>query len=95
MSRRLVLTPGFQRAYRRFAKKNPNHRQRLDEVLSQMQEDVFASSLATHKLSGNLRHFWASACGYDCRIVFSLKIDPDTGQEILFLINIGTHDEVY
>lgn len=63
MNRGLVLTPGFQRAYRRFVKKNPDLRKRLDHVLSRMQDDVFEPSLATHKLSGNLRQFWASACG--------------------------------
>jgi len=30
---------------------------------------------------------------YDCRIVFAF--DPDTGEEMIVLIDLGTHDEVY
>mgnify|MGYP000600759281 CR=1 FL=1 len=35
------------------------------------------------------------SCGYDCRIIFSLESDPETGEEMLVLLDVGTHDEVY
>jgi len=57
--------------------------------------DAFAPSLATHRLSGRLHGLWASSCGYDCRIIFSIKTDPDSGNEVILLLDIGTHDEVY
>jgi len=37
----------------------------------------------------------ACSCGYDCRVVFSLEIDEDSGGEVILLVDIGTHDEVY
>lgn len=92
--RRLVLTTSFQRAYRKQVKKSRSLQAQIDDTLRQMEDDLFAPALSTHKLSGNLAGLWASACGYDCRIVFSLENDPD-GQEVILLIDLGTHDEVY
>ncbi|HEY9621708.1 MAG TPA: hypothetical protein V6C78_15210 [Crinalium sp.] len=52
--RPLVLTPKFKRAFRKFVKRNADLQQRIEEALQQMEVDVFAPSLATHKLSGKL-----------------------------------------
>jgi len=67
----------------------------MEETLRQIQADVFAPRLGAHKLSGELSGLWACSCGYDCRIVFALETDPATGEEIVLLLDIGTHDEVY
>jgi hypothetical protein len=32
---------------------------------------------------------------YDCRIVFSIETAPTTQKEVILLLDIGTHDEVY
>lgn len=61
----------------------------------QMQEDVFAASLGTHKLSGTLEGLRACSCGYDCRIVFSIERNLVGDREFIVLLDIGTHDEVY
>lgn len=60
-----------------------------------MRDDVFYSPLGTYKLSGELFGLWACSCGYDCRIIFALEIDPGSSEEIILLLDIGTHDEVY
>ena len=60
-----------------------------------MEIDVFSPLLGTHKLSGDLMGLRACSCGYDCRIVFSIEQDKATNQEVIILINIGTHDKVY
>ena len=93
--RPLVLTPKFQRAYRKFARRNQKLQGRIDAALQQLQEDAYASSLNTHKLSGTLFGLWACSCGYDCRILFSIEVDPATQAEVIVLLDIGTHDEVY
>lgn len=31
----------------------------------------------------------------DCRIVFAFEPNPDTGEEMIVLVDLGTHDEVY
>ena len=60
-----------------------------------MQVDIFAAQLGAHKLGGELLGLRACSCGYDCRIVFSIEQDKETGKEVILLLDIGTHDEVY
>jgi mRNA-degrading endonuclease YafQ of YafQ-DinJ toxin-antitoxin module len=93
--RTLVLTPKFKRRYRKFIKNDRILQRRIEDILLQMSEDIFTNLLGTHKLSGELTGLWACSCGYDCRIVFALETDEDTGEEIILLLDIGTHDEVY
>ncbi len=93
--RELVLTPHFKRAYRKFVRRDTYLQERVEETLEQMEIDVFVDYLSTHKLSGYLYGLQACSCGYDCRIVFSIEKDKETGKELIVLLNIGTHDEVY
>jgi mRNA-degrading endonuclease YafQ of YafQ-DinJ toxin-antitoxin module len=51
--------------------------------------------LKTHHLSGQLKGLHACSVSYDCRIVFSRQKHPKTGAEVLLLINLGSHEEVY
>ena len=92
--RLLVLTPKFKRAFRKFVKRNINLQQRIEDTLQQMEADVFAPNLGTHKLSGNLDCLQSCSCGYDCRIVFSIEQDTATDSEVIVLLDIGTHGEV-
>lgn len=93
--RRLVLTPKFKRAFRKFVKRNPELQQRIENTLQQMEVDVFVLSLGTQKLSGKLDSFQACSCGYDCRIVFSIEQNAEMNSEVIVLLDIGTHNEVY
>lgn len=88
-------TPKFEKAYRKFVRRHPWYQQKLDHALRQIPEDVYAPGLETHKLSGKLAGLWACTCGYDCRIVFALEKDRSTDVEVIVLIDIGTHEEVY
>ncbi|MEH2045404.1 type II toxin-antitoxin system RelE/ParE family toxin [Nostoc sp.] len=93
--RLLVLTPKFKRAFRRFVKRNAELQQRIEDTLQQMEADVFAPALGTHKQSGKLEGLQSCSCGYDCRVVFSIELDAETNSEVIVLLDIGTHDEVY
>jgi mRNA-degrading endonuclease YafQ of YafQ-DinJ toxin-antitoxin module len=95
MTHALILTPKFTRAFRKFVRRNAHLQRRIEHTLQQMEEDIFAPALGTHKLSGTLSGLRACSCGYDCRIVFSLEYDPDSGAEVIVLLDIGSHDEVY
>jgi addiction module RelE/StbE family toxin len=93
--RRLVLTPKFKRVWRKVVRRDSSLLPQIEEALRQLQADAYAPVLSTHKLSGRLSGLWACSCGYDCRIVFSIEQDAETGQEVIVLLDIGTHDEVY
>jgi mRNA-degrading endonuclease YafQ of YafQ-DinJ toxin-antitoxin module len=91
----LVLTPRFERAFRRLIGKNPALQPQIERALRRMAVDVNDPRLKTHHLSGQLKGLHASSAGYDCRIVFARQKHPKTGAEALLLVNIGTHEEVY
>ena len=91
----LVLTPKFKRAYRKFVNRNPKLQKNIKDSLKQLRNDVFSPPLSAHSLRGKLQGIKACSCGYDCRILFSVEIDQKTGQEMILLLDIGTHDEVY
>jgi mRNA interferase YafQ len=93
--RLLVLTPKFKRAFRKFVKRNTGLQKRIEDTLQQMEMDVFSPKLGTHKLSGKLDGLQSCSCGYDCRIVFSIERDIESDDEVVVLLDIGTHDEVY
>ncbi len=93
--RELVLTPKFKRIFRKFVKRNKKLQQHIEETLGYMQKDVFAPHLGSHKLSGELTGLYACVCGYDCRIVFSIEQNGKMSNEVIVLLDIGTHDEVY
>jgi mRNA-degrading endonuclease YafQ of YafQ-DinJ toxin-antitoxin module len=58
-------------------------------------EDPFTPALDTHKLKGVLEGLWACSAAYDCRIVFEFVQSPDRQEEVILLVDIGTHDQVY
>lgn len=93
--RELVLTPKFKRAFRKFVRRDVRLQKRIEDILERMQADVFAANLSSHKLSGELFGLWACSCGYDCRILFSIEQVKETNKEVIVLLDIGTHTEVY
>ena len=93
--REIIATPRFNRALRKFTRRNSDLRDKIQQTLTQMQEDIFALNLDTHKLSGSLDGVNACSCGYDCRILFSIDRDSDSGSEFIILLDVGNHDDVY
>lgn len=56
---------------------------------------LLVPELKTHKLHGQLEGLWACWVEYDCRIVFAFEPDPAGGEDVIVLVDIGSHDEVY
>ncbi len=93
--RKIVLSKSFERAYIKFVNKRPILKTAIQKSILLLEEDALSQKLKTHKLSGNLFGLFACSCGYDCRIIFSIEINPQTKEEEILLIDLGTHDEVY
>lgn len=91
----LIWSPGFVRKFKRLVKKNPQLRSSIEEVLLLLTEDPFNSSLRTHKLKGDLEGVWSCSIDYDNRILFEFITNLDSGEEDIFLLTIGSHDDVY
>ena len=93
--RNLVWSKTFLKAFRRVVRKRPDQREEIEKTLHFLLANPFAPQLETHKLKGKLSGTWACSAGYDVRIIFEFIKEAESGDEDIFLIEIGTHDEVY
>jgi mRNA interferase YafQ len=91
----LETDSGFKRSFKRLVKKNPQLQDKILIVIEQLSDDPFAPSLKSHKLTGQLDGLWSCSVSYDCRIIFAFRKDEETGEDLIALIDIGSHDEVY
>jgi mRNA interferase YafQ len=93
--RTLIWGKTFVRALQRTVRKSPIRKREIEETLRVLAEDPFTPRLATHKLKGKLAGSWACSAGYDLRIVFEFVKSAERQEEDIFLLEIGTHEEVY
>ena len=91
----LVWTKTFTRKLKRKLRRAPSLRAGVEQTLSQLAQDPFAASLESHKLKGQLAGVWACRLTYDLRILFEFVDNPNTGEQEIHLLTIGSHDEVY
>lgn len=93
--RTLIWSNTFLRAYKRVVRRDIQQRKEIEETLRLLVQDPFAPQLETHKLKGKLAGSWACSAGYDLRIIFDFVKQENKKEEDIFLMEIGTHDEVY
>jgi len=93
--RKLAWENSFTRAFKRYIRRARFIQERTLAVLDQLAKDPFSPALKAHKLSGQLDGLWACWVEYNCRIIFSFENNPNTDEEVILLIDLGTHDEVY
>ena len=91
----LVWSHSFRRGFKKAVKNNPLLQKKLFDVLDSLCKNPFDPELKTHKLHGKLAGLWTCEVEYDCRIVFTFVDEPGTGETVIVLADIGTHDEVY
>lgn len=88
---KLIKDESYQRKERKFFKKHADLLDKYTEVLKKLKSDPFEPSLKTHKLKGGLSEFYACSLTYEYRIVCTFLIE----NEIIVLVDIGSHDDVY
>ena len=91
----LVWSSRFIRAFRRVVRRQPELRAKIEQALRQLAEEPFHPSLHSHKLKGKLAGVWACTVDYDNRILFEFIQGSESGAEEIYLLTMGTHDEVY
>ncbi len=91
----LSWSSGFRRGFKKATRNNSVLQDKIFSILEKLILEPFAPELKTHKLHGKLIGLWACKVEYDCRIVFSFEKDPDKEKELIVLVDIGKHDEVY
>lgn len=83
------------RAFKQALRRQPELRERVEQALKLLAGDPFHPMLHSHKLKGELAGAWACTAGYDIRILFEFVRNPESGEEEILLLTIGTHEEVY
>jgi addiction module RelE/StbE family toxin len=78
---------------RRLGRKDRRAFAAIRTTLVALQNDALDPRLGSHKLKGDLAGLWACSAGYDLRIVFEIAKRND--EEVILLVSVGTHDEVY
>ncbi len=86
---RLVVSPSFKKQLRNFLKRCPELREAVENKFSILENNPRDSRLRTHKLAGKLKDLLAASITREYRIIFYFE------NKSIFLIAIGTHDEVY
>lgn len=93
MKRELHPSSAFSRAMKRLGRKDRGAFAAIRDTLAALRDDAFDPRLGSHKLKGELTGFWACSAGYDLRVVF--QIAKRNEAELILLVSVGTHDEVY
>ena len=91
----LSWSNGFRRGFKKATRKDPFLQEKIFSVLEKLSGEPFDPVLKTHKLHGKLFGLWACQVEYDCRIVFTFEKKPDNEKDLVVLVDIGKHDEVY
>jgi addiction module RelE/StbE family toxin len=79
----------FERKSKKLFRKHLKLEETYIEVVSKLIVNPFDPALHTHALTGDLKGKYACSLTYELRIVFKLYDD------IIHLLDIGSHDEVY
>lgn len=93
--RNLVWTSTFVRAFKAAARHRPGLKEKIERTLLLLAQDPFHPFLHSHKLKGTLAGTWACTVDYDYRILFEFVVNPESGENEILLVTLGTHEEVY
>jgi mRNA interferase YafQ len=91
----LATETGFRKSFKKLIKKNTQLQETILATIDLLGDDPFTPSLKSHKLTGQLNGLWSCTVNYNCRIIFAFRKDEETDDDLLVLIDIGSHDEVY
>ncbi|MCX8026385.1 MAG: type II toxin-antitoxin system mRNA interferase toxin, RelE/StbE family [Thermodesulfovibrionales bacterium] len=89
MKREFDFSPSFLKKAGKLLAKNPQLDPLLENCLHKLSQNPFDPLLRTHPLSGKMKGKYACSLTYELRIVFKVSDD------IVHLLDIGSHDEVY
>ncbi|WP_442764819.1 type II toxin-antitoxin system RelE/ParE family toxin [Sulfurospirillum cavolei] len=75
----------------KFFKKHPEMQSKYEKTLILLSANPHHPSLRLHKLQGNLKAFYSVSLDLQYRIILDFIIVD----EVIILLDIGAHDEVY
>ncbi len=86
---RIIALPKFKRKARKLIKRNLPLAEEIDRKINLLIHNPSQQSLKLNKLTGFKESTWSISIKTDLRVLFVSK------KGIIFLSDIGSHDEVY
>jgi addiction module RelE/StbE family toxin len=80
----------YEKTAKKFFKKHQNLKQKYTKTVLMLQTNPHHPSLRLHKLQGSLNEYYSISIDMDYRIIIDFIIVDD----VIYLIDIGSHDEV-
>jgi len=80
--------PSFRRSLKKLT---PEQKQNVSKAIALFARNPFDAKLRNHKLQGKYERIHSFSAGYDLRILYR----EGGGYAVIFLIDVGSHDEVY
>jgi mRNA-degrading endonuclease YafQ of YafQ-DinJ toxin-antitoxin module len=91
MTFQLVYTEKFEKRAIRFLKQHPDVKQKYLKTLQLLELNPHHPSLRLHRLSGKLKKFHSASIDMFYRITLEFEIRDN----MIVLVDVGTHDDVY
>ena len=88
---KIIETKTYSKKVRKFLKKHPNIFNKYEKTIFILEQNPYHPSLRLHKLKGGLKEYFSVSIDLEYRIILDfIVIDKE-----IYLIDIGSHDEVY
>ena len=81
----------YEKIAKKFFKKHSNLKDKYIKTIKILQIDPNHPSLRLHKLQGKLKEYYSVSLDIEYRIIIDFVVIDN----IIYLIDIGSHDEVY
>jgi len=88
---KIVDTPYYQRALKRFLKKHPDLRQAYGNAIRLLAANPHAPSLKLHAFGGTHASEYAASITYSYRMTLTIAVI----EHQIVLLDVGAHDDVY
>ena len=91
MAYEIRLSESYKKRLRKFIQSYKDMAVRYEKTLRILQENPYHPSLRLHKLKGNLSEHYSISINIEYHIIMDFMIVD----EVIILLDIGSHDEVY
>jgi len=88
---KIKYTKSYEKRVIKFLKKHKDIYPQYKKTIEMLEENPYHPSLRLHKLKGELSKFFSVSINMKYRIIIDFIIIDD----VIILIDIGSHDEVY
>ena len=88
---KLIETKVYIKKLKKFLKKHPDMIKKYEKTVFLLENNPFHPSLRLHKLQGDKKEFYSVSLDMQYRIILDFIIIENK----IFLIDIGTHDDIY